>query len=413
MDAITQQTTALLTRLIEFPSISNTSNRSISDTIADLLCGMGFEVELTTYVDEAGVEKVNLVACRSPACRDPGNIPSSDSSGGLAYFSHTDVVPVPTWSGPASTSDRDADKDVDKEPGKDANKENGAFDSVLSEGRLYGRGACDMKGSIATMLTAAASISIDDQKQPLWIVCTADEEVGFDGAKQMVRHSAAYRDIVSAQPIAIIGEPTELNVVHAHKGITGFEVTSHGRSAHSSTDDGVNANEALMPILQLVNQINQITRSDAAYHDDRFDPPHLSWNYGIHNSKSAINITTGQASVWVTLRTMPDVDGNHLIDRVREKATELKLDFKPYEGGSPVWIDAEQPFISELCEITGTSPSVVCYGTDGGEFSELDRRAVLGPGSITQAHTSDEWISLEQLKLGTQLYADLIRRYCC
>ena len=110
---------------------------------------------------------------------------------------------------------------------------------------------------------------------------------------------------------------------------------------------------------------------------------------------------------------MPEIDGQDLIDRVRNEAAQLKLDFKPYKGGSPVWIDSDQPFMNELCQITGTVPRAVCYGTDGGEFSELDRRVVLGPGSIKQAHTSDEWISLDQLKSGTELYADLVRRYCC
>lgn len=391
MDATTQQITELLSRLIEFPSISSTSNRRISDDIAGFLDKMRFSVEKTSYVDDDGVEKVNVVACRCPGA-------DFDQVGGLAYFAHTDVVPVPTWSGPKSKTQTGA---------------KAAFDPVLSGDRLYGRGACDMKGSIATMLTAATAVSIEEQNRPLWIVCTADEEVGFDGAKHLVKHSAAYRDIVRAQPIAIIGEPTELNVVHAHKGITGFEVTSHGRSAHSSTDDGVNANEALMPILQMIDNINQTTRRDAKYHDSRFDPPHLSWNYGIRNSQSAINITTQQASVWVTLRTMPGIDGQDLIDRVRHKADQLNLDFKHYEGGSPVWIDANQPFIDELCQMTRTSPRVVCYGTDGGEFSEIERRVVLGPGSIEQAHTSDEWISLDQLQAGTALYADLIRRYCC
>jgi acetylornithine deacetylase len=400
MDQITQQTTELLRHLIQFPSVSSTSNRKISDDIACLLDEMGFGVEKTSFTDDKGVQKINLVACRHPT-----RGVKKDQIGGLAYFAHTDVVPVVTWSGPLKTKGKEqaeVDASVDT-----------AFDAVLTDDRIYGRGACDMKGSIATMLTAIKSISIDDQTKPLWVVCTADEEVGFDGAKHLVKYSAAYRGIVQSQPIAIIGEPTELSVVHAHKGITGFEVTSLGKSAHSSTDDGINANDALMPILQLVNEINHTTRRDNTYHDPRFDPPHLSWNYGIRNSKSAFNITTEQASVWVTLRTMPEIDGQDLIDRVRNEAAQLKLDFKPYKGGSPVWIDSDQPFMNELCQITGTVPRAVCYGTDGGEFSELDRRVVLGPGSIKQAHTSDEWISLDQLKSGTELYADLVRRYCC
>jgi acetylornithine deacetylase len=391
MNATTQKATDLLKRLISFRSISSAGNRAISDHLSELLHNDGFVVEQTTYVDEKGIEKVNVVACRDPHAG--GTTDDTVQSGGLAYFAHTDVVPVPTWTG----------------PGEDAS----AFDAVLIDDRVYGRGACDMKGSISAMLTAATTISVNEQKRPLWIVCTADEEVGFEGARHVVKNATAYRDIVAAQPVSIIGEPTELGVVHAHKGITGFEVTSHGRSAHSSTDEGVNANEALMPVLQLVDQINQITRRDPAYQDSRFNPPHLSWNYGIRNAESAINITTQQASVWVSFRTMPGIDGEDLIARVEAKSQELKLEFKRYDGGAPVWVDADEPFIADLCRMTGGPPAVACYGTDGGEFAELKHRAVLGPGGIGQAHTSDEWISLDQLGRGAQLYADLIRRYCC
>ena len=106
-----------------------------------------------------------------------------------------------------------------------------------------------MKGSLSAMLSAASSISAADQKKPLWIVCTADEEVGFEGARHVVKHSEAYRGIVDSQPMGIIGEPTGLSVVHAHKGITGLHIVSRGRAAHSSTSDGINANESMVPVL--------------------------------------------------------------------------------------------------------------------------------------------------------------------
>lgn len=377
-----------LQRLISFPSVSRVSNRDISDHVSGLLRDRGFIVEETTYVDRNGIEKVNLVGRRDPIAGDAKSIPG----GGLAYFAHTDVVPADQWSGP---------------------KDGDPFAATLCDDRVYGRGACDMKGSIASMLAAVDRVPAGELQKPIWIVCTADEELGFDGAREIVQHSSAYRGIVDRQPIAIIGEPTELQVVHAHKGITGFEVTCQGRSAHSSTDDGVNANVPLMPILQLVDTFNQTTRRDPALQDARFDPPHLSWNYGIRNAPTAINVTTPQASVWVTLRPMPSIDGQALIDEVKAKATELGLHFDRYVGGGAVWIEPNEPFLRQLAEMTDSVPGVVCYGTDGGEFGELKHRVVLGPGSIQQAHTSDEWISVDQLEKGSQLYADLIRRYCC
>jgi len=171
MDASTQQAAALLNRLIEFPSVSSTSNRPISDDVTERLNSLGFEVEQTTYLDERGIEKVNLVACREPRKPEPRKQkpekPESshrevqheqigtDPKGGLAYFSHTDVVPVSPWTGP--------NQDSFQANSRDSIDEDAAFRPVLSNGRIYGRGACDMKGSIAAMMTAAASISIDDQ----------------------------------------------------------------------------------------------------------------------------------------------------------------------------------------------------------------------------------------------------------
>jgi acetylornithine deacetylase len=376
----TTSTVDLLRQLIAFPSVSSTSNRAIADEVSGQLESLGFNVELTSYVDGNLVEKVNVVARRDPRSVEQAQAP------GMAYFCHLDVVPVNGWNGPGGDP----------------------FCGVVQDDRIYGRGACDMKGSLVAMMQAAANVSPSDQVGPLWIVCTADEEVGFEGAKHLVRESGAYRDIVRHQPLAVIGEPTELTVVHAHKGIVGLQVVSRGRAAHSSTREGINANVAMVPMLQTLLDIHQRTESDPAYADPRFDPPVLSWNFGVSDGCSAVNITPQESVAWISLRPMPQIDGEDLIDQVRQRAESLGLTFRRIEGGAPLWVEPDAEGIQRMCRLAGGEPRTVCYGTDGGELHELQHRVVLGPGSIAQAHTTDEWISLDQLRKGIELFEKIL-----
>jgi acetylornithine deacetylase len=376
-----------LSRLIEFNSTSSLSNVAISDDVANRLESLGFVVETTQYTDPRGQSKVNLIARRDP---EASTQRSASQSGGLAYFCHTDVVPAEGWTGPGGDP----------------------YHAVLQDDRLFGRGACDMKGSLIAMLAAASRLTPSEQKRPLWIVCTADEEVGFDGARHVVNHSDAYRQLVAHQPMGIIGEPTGMKVVHAHKGITGLQFISRGRAAHSSTADGINANEAMVPILQSLLELGVRTKTDSHYQDDRFDPPTLSWNFGVSDGCAAVNITPAKSKAWLTIRTMPNINGEDLLKRLIDQATSLDLEVKRFEGGRPVWIDADAQCITALCQIAGGKPSTVCFGTDGGEFTELEQLAVWGPGHIAQAHTTDEWISVEQLSKGIELYERALWHWC-
>jgi acetylornithine deacetylase len=109
---------------------------------------------------------------------------------------------------------------------------------------------------------------------------------------------------------------------------------------------------------------------------------------------------------------MPQIDGNELIEVVEARAAVLGLECTRYEGGAPLWIDPDSACIRQFCEIAGGSPQTVCYGTDGGELTELENRVVFGPGDIAQAHTTDEWIELDQLQRGAELFSKAIRRWC-
>ncbi|WP_442510303.1 M20 family metallopeptidase [Novipirellula sp. SH528] len=388
MKNVTSEVLDTLSRLIAFPSVSSVSNVEITKYVDEILRSLGFETELTIYEDAKGIQKANVLAKRMPI-ESPGSL-----TGGVAYFCHTDVVPASGWVGPHPESPGDA------------------FHATITNQRVYGRGACDMKGSLVAMLAAVKQVPQESQTRPLWVVCTADEETGFQGARQLVESSAGYREIVAAQPVAIIGEPTELGVVHAHKGITGFRVTSRGRAAHSSTAEGINANVAMVPMLQKIAELNERTLTDPRYQDPRFDPPTLSWNFGFTDFGNAINITTPKSEAWVSLRTMPEIDGSDLIDEARVFAESRGLEFKLLIGCDPIWVDAHAECIQTMCELANASPTTKCYATDGGLFSELQQTLVCGPGNIAQAHTVDEWISIEQLEKGTDLYRRAIQHWC-
>jgi acetylornithine deacetylase len=258
-------------RLVAVPSVSAQSNSAVSDVVQSILESIGFQIERQEFPDPNGVPKVNVI----------GKLGSG--VGGVAYFGHTDVVPVDTWSV----------------------AEHGPFEPTVRDGRLYGRGSCDMKGSVACALAAAARIKAHSLKQPLYIVCTADEEVGFHGARYVVEHSSLYREMVASQSRAIIGEPTSLGVVHAHKGIYGFRAIAHGKAAHSSTREGTNANLIMIPFLSEMKRIHDETRTDSRWLNEDFDPPWISWNLGINDLNCAVNITAPYSICTVYFRPMP------------------------------------------------------------------------------------------------------------
>lgn len=374
------QSAELLSELIAYPSVSSTSNVEVSRWAEARLKALRFETEWLEYTDENGVSKACVLGRKGP-----------DSGRGLAYFCHTDVVPAVTWSYPESSP----------------------WESHQTADRIYGRGSCDMKGSLACMLAAAAEVADEDLKQPLYIICTADEEIGLKGAAHVVAHSTMYREIVSRQSRAVVGEPTLLSVVHAHKGGRGYRITSHGVAAHSSTGKGVNANFAMVPFLVGICDLCDEVAGDRKWEDDRYQPPTINLNLGINDHTMAVNITPAQSICTVNFRVMPAIDADILTERIRRLAKQHELQLDVLFETKPLFSDPDSHYVREMVRLTGTDTShTVSYGTDGSCFQELTDIVVLGPGDIRQAHTDDEWISLEQLKLGTKLYTSLIRNWC-
>lgn len=367
-------------RLIGFESTSHLSNRIISKYLQMKLTKHGFVVEKLEYRDRNRVRKVNLVAKKGAG------------HGGLAYFGHTDTVPADDW----------------------FSRKYGPCEPAIAKERLYGRGSCDMKGSIACMLAAAQRFSWDELNEPLYLVFTADEETGFRGARYVVEQSRTYREMVQHNTRGIIGEPTGLEVVHAHKGMCIFTATSQGKAAHSSTGLGKNSNLGMIPFLAEMKKIHDEIESDPQWRNDQFDPPTLSWNIVIDDDNQAVNVTSPKTTCRVYTRPMPGIDIQPLIERTQQAAQDNELELVIFNPNSILETSPDNEFVADTLKLVHRNqPRTVSYGTDGGVFTELENLIVYGPGNIAQAHTRDEWIAIEQLNLGTEMYTKLINRWCC
>ncbi len=290
--------------LVRFPTVSNVSNADICDYLKGVLIGLGFTTERVEYRDSAGVIKVNVIGKK-------GN-----GSGGMAYFAHTDAVPADPW----------------------LSSEHGPFEPTVSGGKLYARGSCDMKGSIGSMLAATEQAAGSELREPLYIALTADEEIGYCGAEQVARRSKFFREMVQGDSNGIVGEPTMLNVVHAHKGTYGFRATAHGRAAHSSTNEGINANLAMIPFLSEMKTIHDETLEDPDWQHPAFDPPGISWNIGINDHTKVLNMTAAQSICTVYFRPAPGHDAEALIERSRKAAAQCGVDFEVLWAGKPLYV---------------------------------------------------------------------------
>jgi acetylornithine deacetylase len=361
--------------LVSRASPSRISNAEVSDYAERTLRSVDFETERVEYDDERGVRKVSVIGKKGRG------------TGGLTFFGHTDTVPADDWS------------------------EGDPFRPFVRDGRLYGRGSCDMKGSDACMIAAASRFDASDLARPVYIVLTADEEVGYGGATDVVAHSQMFNEIKTGR--GIIGEPTQLEVVYAHKGALGFVVTSTGRAAHSSTGLGVNANLAMIPFLANMKDIYQELMGDPRWRNGEFHPPVPGWNIGINDGNTAVNITAPRSIATVYCRPMPGTNIEELVRRVRASAAAHDLELKIIGHGRPMYTDPKSEFVQQVLSVAGRErPQTVPYGTDGLCFGEHLPLVVFGPGDIAQAHTADEWIALDQLEKGTELYGKLIERFC-
>ncbi len=379
-------------RLVQVPSVTDGSNAEVTEVLAKLLRELGFEVLVSDYTDAHGTVKQLLEAKR--AAKASGDACGGNDAGtngqAVAYFCHTDVVSVEGWDAPAG----------------------GPFDAVIHEERLWGRGACDMKGSIAAMLAAISRIDAAEQVAPIYFFMTGDEENGMVGADRIASDSTWFAEARDASALGIIGEPTELSTVNAHKGGCHIDVIAQGVAAHSSTSDGDNANWKLIPFLSDLREIVARSESQPEYQNRLFDPPTLSINIVVHNSPAMSNITVGEAVCEVFFRPMPDTQWKQIVDEILELAEKHGLAARPLRPLLPVFTPSDSACVQKFNEAVGqTTTHAVCFATDGCCLGGMENLIVFGPGSIEQAHRSDEWISLDQLHRGTDVFQKILERF--
>ena len=361
-------------KFVSYNSASQLSNAAVSKAIARQMRQVGLKVERLEYRDKQGTVKVCLVGKKGRG------------AGGLALMGHSDVVPAEGW----------------------------AFDpfkGLKKNGRLYGRGSADMKGSIACMLAAAERFSPGELKRPIYVVATSDEEIDCGGAAHVMKHSKTFK--TSKIRYGIIGEPTLLDVVHAHKGSFRIHATAKGKAAHSSTGRGINANHTLIPFLNDMLKIDRDLQKSSRYRNEAFVPPHPTLNIVFSDGESASNITVPESRATINCRPMPGQNWDPVLNRVERLAQKHGVKVDIARSLVPLSTPTDSRIVREALRITGKrKPKTVAYGTDGMIFAKSMELVVLGPGNIAQAHTVDEWIALEQLHKGVDVFAEMLRRFC-
>ncbi|MEM7128805.1 MAG: M20/M25/M40 family metallo-hydrolase [Chloroflexota bacterium] len=364
----------LASDLIAIKSVSQISNVAVSDRIEEALTQADFTVERLTYTDDAGFEKVSLVGKKG------------EGQGGLGFFSHSDTVPG-------------------------AEDDWAPYDPVQKEGRLLGRGSCDMKGPLAATMTAAMEADVRELKQPLFVVVAADEEVGYGGARQIAAESELLNE--EGWPTwGVIAEPTELRPVYAHKGGYQVSVTAHGRAAHTSTDRGISANFLIAPFLAEMAELVQLFKSDERFMNHEFEPPTNGFNMVMTDHGCASNVTAARTDVKLSLRAMPDDGHEEAIEMIMASARKYNLEAS-HRGAGPFYTSATADIVQAACRATEIeSAETVPFGTEAMVYQDFAELVVLGPGNIAQAHTVGEFIDIAQLTQSVDVYGTMIRELC-
>ncbi len=367
-----ESTLATLTKLVGAPTVSTDSNLELIFYLANRLESAGARVEVMR--DESG-EKANLWATLGP-----------EADGGIVLSGHTDVVPV-------------TDQDWTHDP----------FDMVERDGRLYGRGTCDMKGFLAACLTMAPVFAERIGGRPLHFAFTHDEETGCIGAGHLV---AALRDRDLRPAMAIIGEPTEMRVIEGHKGCYEYTTEFRGREGHGSAPDrGVNAVEYAARYIARLLALRELLKTRAP-EGSRFDPPHTTINVGALQGGVAHNVIASRAQLDWEMRPVVPADADFvkadlagyardiLLPAMRAVDPEADILTKvvgEIAGLEPMEMNAARDLVADL---TGANAAhTVPFGTEAGLFQSLGMDCIVcGPGSIEQAHKADEYLALDQLQ---------------
>ncbi len=373
---------ALRSLLGELIAVDTTSSRPNAPLVAlaqRKLEAAGFRTEQVPYRDEHGVEKVNLVAVKGGT--------GSEERAALALVGHSDCVPYDAeWTDALRLTERD--------------------------GKLYGRGACDTKGFIACALHAATRYT-GALRAPLMVVLTADEELGCEGAKHLVslgkgraRH-------------AIVGEPTSLVPVRAHKGYCLAEVEVLGKEGHSAYPDS--GASAIFRAARFLQRLEVLARTRLREERDAdFEPPFTTVNVGTISGGKAANVIPGACRFWVEWRPIPRQPKERVLELLEGLRQELVREEPGYEARIQVLrvdpavdTQADAEVVRLLAGMSGNPPITVSFGTEAPQLTELGAQAVVfGPGDIRVAHQTGEYVPVEDLVRCEAYLTRAITHFC-
>ena len=362
-------------KLISYDTTSRESNLELIAYVQEFLGSHGIECVLTH--DDTG-KKANLFA----------TIPSAtgETTGGIVLSGHTDVVPV---DGQEWASD--------------------PFKPEIRDGKLYGRGACDMKGFIGVTLAMVPKILATKLAHPIHLAYSYDEEVGCVGAPSMIEELVERGVNPSG---CVVGEPTSMRTIIAHKGINAYRCRVHGRAAHSSlTPKGLNAIEHAARIICAIRDMADRFKANGPY-DDAFDVPFTTLQTSMIRGGIAVNTVPDLCEFEFEYRNLPglppaeimeeilDYINNTVVPAMQKENAVGKVDIEKL-AMAPGLNAAEDAAITQLVRALTRDNEIrkVAYGTEAGLFQAAGIPSVIcGPGNIEQAHRPDEYVALDQLE---------------
>lgn len=372
-------------KLIEFDTVSFKTNSPCSSFIANQLEDIGFKVYIEQF-DDKGVIKEQVIAHIGPETND-----------GIIFSGHMDTVPYENQQG------------WTKNPIK----------LTFEDDKLYGRGTTDMKLFIGHCLAAFKELDLSKLTKPIVCIFTADEEIGCLGSKRLVTN---LNKIVNNMPLptkAIIGEPTQFNIVNSHKGIVHFDIVVKGIAGHSSRPDlGFNAIEDLGKVIEVIKDLN-IKYSNEMDDELKKVFPDFPYNH-IHMAKiesgQALNMIPDMAKMSISYRCFP-------MDPPLKVFEDLKLQIAKLETRFDVQLENlfttpglkqnfDQKLINVLKEITSKEVQTVSFATDAGYLSQAQIECyICGPGPIKMAHQPDEYMDIDDYLKGKDFVKKIIYHY--
>jgi acetylornithine deacetylase len=371
MTAAVEDSAAIIRDLVAFPTVSRDPNRDLLHYVEAFLARHGVSSEILWNEERT---KGNLWATIGPADR-PGVILSG----------HSDVVPV---DGQEWSSD--------------------PFGLREQDGRLYGRGTCDMKGFVGIVLSLVPDLVRRDLKCPVHLAISYDEELGCSGVWSMAKRFAS----LTVRPaLCIVGEPTSMQMITGHKGGSFHRITVEGLAAHSSlAPHGVNAIEYAAELIRHIAEIS--AELTASQRDEDYDVPHSTMSVTTIQGGSAFNIIPGTCSFEIDLRALPELDTaavirrieeharNILLPRMRKVSTDADIHIRTSVEYPGFTLPADHPYAAFVNRhLMRNDYAKVAYGTEAGVFSDCGIVSVVcGPGSIEQAHKPDEYLAVSEIE---------------